>query len=243
MNWLMVWEWIKKIATWAWNHKHATMYIILIVIIMLLTKGYKDKDLKIEELTVGAKQLSDKINTLVDSGCGQVKIIYRDKEGKVIEKIQYLPPEGYVEQKTYKDMKDGYDSFLEKLRAKLKSGNATIADISAFVLGTQIDTGNGNVVIVHDRGWCARPGLFLNFDGMYNGYYVNGGVDLKLFFFQRWSAGLGTTMNYPDVWISRHVDDLIPFIPVNNAELMIGYGKPYSAFEKSVLMIGLRSNL
>ena len=231
---------LKNMAIWIWNNKKAAFYIIIALAIMSLTKCNYDKSNKIEQLTTEKNGLASKLQSQVTSGSGQVKIVYRDKD-RIIEKIQYLPPEGFITVEQLNQVKQDQKSFLDKLKEKLSSGNATLEDIKNFILGTTINTGD-EIITVHDRGICVRPGFFLGFDGQYNNYPVNAGLDCKLLFFQRWSSGIGSTVNYPTVWFSRHVDDCIPWLNFQNVEIMAGYGKPYKEFDKSVLIIGARSN-
>jgi len=235
---LWIWEIIKSIFIWGWQNKKTAFYISLIIFIALLCKCNHDKSIKIEQLTTEKNGLAEKLKAKVTSGNGEVKIVYRDKE-KIITRIQYLPPEGFVTVETLNKEKQGQKNFLDKLKEKISS-NATLKDIKDFVFRTTIDTGD-EIIVVHDRGFCFRPGFFLNYDGQYNNYPLNAGIDVKLIFFQRWSSGLSTTLEYPGVFISRHVDDLSLGI-CKNLEIAIIYGKPYKEFDKNILGIGFRSN-
>ncbi len=96
----------------------------------------------------------------------------------------------------------------------------------------------GNVVVViKNKGFTARPGIGLFYDGK-----VNGGLDLKLIYWDRYSMGLGSSLDSPYVWLSRHVDDLVPILHPQNVEFSIGYGKPYANFSNSLGIIGIRTN-
>ena len=97
---------------------------------------------------------------------------------------------------------------------------------------------NGNVVVVvKNKGFTMKPG----FGAYYTGKF-DGALDLKLAFWSRYSGGLGSTLDSPYVWMSRHVDDLVPVFKPENIEFSLGYGKPYSNFSNSIFLIGVRTN-
>jgi len=90
---------------------------------------------------------------------------------------------------------------------------------------------------VKSWGFTARPG----FGAYYTGDF-EGALDLKLFYYDRYSAGLGSTLNGPNLFFSRHLDDLIPVLKPENVELGLMYGRLYDNFGHSIFGIGLRSN-
>ncbi len=97
---------------------------------------------------------------------------------------------------------------------------------------------NGNsVIVIKDKGFCLKPGFGAYYDGKFDG-----ALDLKLAFWSRYSGGLGSTLDSPYLWLSRHVDDLVPVLHPQNIEFSLGYGKPYTNFSNSVFLIGLRTN-
>jgi hypothetical protein len=99
------------------------------------------------------------------------------------------------------------------------------------------DANGKTVVVIKNKGFTAKPGIGLFYDGK-----VNGGLDLKLAYWERYSAGLGSSLDSPYVWLSRHVDDLVPVLRPQNVEFSLGYGKPYSNFSNSLMLVGIRTN-
>ena len=110
-----------------------------------------------------------------------------------------------------------------------------------FILGTTIKTDQGQIHIV-DRGFTGKFGFGMHYAGGYNEDIIVPAIDFKFFFFQRYSAGIGSTLDNPFLWGSRHLDDLIPVLKPKNVELAVGWGRPYADFGHDLLMIGLRSN-
>lgn len=97
---------------------------------------------------------------------------------------------------------------------------------------------NGKVDIkIKNKGFTLKPGFGAYYDGKFDG-----ALDLKLAYWDRYSGGLGSTLGAPYLWLSRHVDDLVPVLKPENIELSLGYGKPYADFSNSVFLFGLRTN-
>lgn len=100
----------------------------------------------------------------------------------------------------------------------------------------QDKTGN-ETVVVKNKGLTVRIGAAVIYDGK-----MDGALDCKLAYWDRYSAEIGSSLTCPYISLSRHLDDLIPIIHPENVEIMLGYGKPYSNFSDSILLIGLRTN-
>jgi len=77
------------------------------------------------------------------------------------------------------------------------------------------------------------------------GVYYSGGLvgllDAKLGYWDRYSLGLGSSLDSAVIWGSRHIDDL-SFGLAQNAEFSLGYGRDYQDFSRSRLLIGVRTN-
>lgn len=89
---------------------------------------------------------------------------------------------------------------------------------------------------IKNYGLTLRPGV---------GAYYSGGMvgllDVKFAFWDRYSLGLGSSLDSAVIWSSRHIDDMT-FGIAQNAELAIGYGRDYQDFSKSRFLFGLRTN-
>ena len=92
-------------------------------------------------------------------------------------------------------------------------------------------------VKIKNKGFTFKPG----FGAYYTGKF-DGALDFKVGYWDRYSLGLGSTLDSPLLWSSRHIDDLVPFLKPENIELSLGYGKPYANFSNSVFLVGLRTN-
>lgn len=96
----------------------------------------------------------------------------------------------------------------------------------------------GNVIVkIKDFGLTFKFGGAVLYDGK-----MDGALDIKLGFYNRYSLGISSSLTSANIWGSRHIDDLTLGV-IQNAEFMIGWGKPYDNFSNSLLIIGLRVNL
>jgi len=102
---------------------------------------------------------------------------------------------------------------------------------------TQTTTGGPPriVVKVQTKGFTFRLGL-----GVLYSSKLYPELDVKWAFWDRYSIKTGVTLEFVDAGISRHVDDLIPFLNVQNLEIQGVYGKSFKWENR--LGIGLRSN-
>jgi hypothetical protein len=103
---------------------------------------------------------------------------------------------------------------------------------------TVSETKDGKTELNIDNwGFTVKPGFGAYYTGDFEGV-----LDMKLFYYDRWSSGVGSSLTGPNVWVSRHIDDLVPVLKPENVELSMGYGRLYDNFEHSVFLVGLRTN-
>jgi hypothetical protein len=245
----MVWDIIKKVLGWMWDNKNIAGYIIMAIIIAFLTWRTKSLQQKNNELTIEKGKLPDNISFIVELKDTDLKVTYRDSKDNVVFKQYYVPHEGglkltkFVDLKNY-DPKTGLTGNTNP--PSIKSPAISFNPLDAFIrkLTNKPVDSNTDVIIEPDVwGFTFRPGVAFVYDGGYNpSRPITVGLDAKMFYFYRASAGLGSTLDYPYVWASYHIDRFIPFIKVQNLEFMGGYGKPYSNFSNSILIIGGRTN-
>jgi hypothetical protein len=146
-----------------------------------------------------------------------IKILNRRKDGKVTTVTVYLPSEG----------------------GSTVTHSTVPAQGTVIVKpppGTPIDLGNGTIVYIQDRGFTARPGFGLDFDGFKARPYL----DMKLVYFKRYSAAVGGTTGGLGVTASRHLDDILFFHP-QNVEFFVHY-RVLRLGNGSAASIGIRSN-
>lgn len=242
MVWTAIWEAIKGIWNWMWNHKNTAGYIILAIIIAFLTWRNNTLTHKNTQLTEERGQLPDNIEFIADLKGNNFKVTYRDSKNNVVVKEYYVPREGGVKFTKYIDLKqyDAKSGFNGQSINPTQNNPTTI--IEKFLNPFKPTGGDDAPVKVDWYGLTFRPGIAVLYDGHANGNNVNAALDIKLVYVNRYSIGLGSTVEYPYVWASRHIDDLIPFIRVDNLEVMGGYGRTYSDFGHGVLLIGGRTN-
>ncbi len=221
---------------WSLQHHHAAIYIVLGLIISFLSCNVSKLKTKFDEANTKNTKLSETLNSVITTGNNKAKIVYRDPktgEIKIVEK--YLPPEGYTETKDFKDKSGKKPGFINKIL-----GNTIGNKIGDVLTGPTIHTVNGDVKI-HDRGFCLKPGFFVGYDSK-----IKIGLDVKLVYFQRYSLGVGSSIgsgeDFADIFISRHLDDAVPFLHPQNIELFAGYGREYQDLSKGKLLVGLRTN-
>ncbi len=102
---------------------------------------------------------------------------------------------------------------------------------------------NDVIIKVKNKGLTSKIGASFIYDGNYNDQIIKPALDMKLLYWNRYSSGIGTTWDSPFLFVSRHLDDLIPVIKPENIELELIYGRNYNDFGHSVFGIGLRTNL
>lgn len=245
----VIWDIIKKIFGWAWDNKNVAGYIILAIIIIFLT--WRNNNLKIKNTTLEVEKgkLPENIEFVMQLKGNKFTATYRDSKGAVVYKEYYVPSEGGVKFTKYIDLKQydanaGFSGQTQTNTPSIPSLNPFNNLVHGLFGNKDKDKKDGKIEPYVDVvGFTFRPGISFIYDGGYNpSRPVTIGLDAKLIYAWRYSAGLGSTMDYPYIWTSRHIDDLVPFIPINNIELMLGYGKPYSSFSNSVFTIGGRSN-
>jgi hypothetical protein len=240
-----VWAVIVSIWKWMWANKKIAVYIILVGIIALLTWKNKSLTQKNTILTEERGKLPDNIEFIASLKDTDFKVTYRDSKNNVIVKEYYVPREGGVSFTKYIDLKQ-YDP---KAGFTGQSINPPTTNPISGILATILnpfkpkDANNSNNPIAIDwYGFTFKPGM----QGLYTSSLdkpFDVGLDLKLLYINRFSAGIGSTLYAPNVWMSYHVDQFVPFFKLENVEGVVGLSKPYDDFSKNALSIGIRSNL
>lgn len=228
-----------------WNNKNILLYVVLGLIIAFLTWRNNSLKSQNETLTVQQGHLPDNIQFIAELKGTKFNVTYRDSKNNVVYKEYYVPKEGGVKFTKYIDLKQyNPNGGFNGVSVNAPSAPRLTNPISNFLNNTfgPKDEKTGEVIDVKWYGFTFRPGIAGLYQGGFGKQPMNIALDAKLFFMNRYSLGLGSSLEYPYIWGSRHVDDLIPFIPVENLEIMGGYGKPYENFGNSVFVIGGRTN-
>jgi hypothetical protein len=241
-------EILKQIIIWCWAHKEVSIIILLLFIVALQTKRFNDKQEELDKQRIERGTLPDNIEFIAELKGTKFGITYRDSKNNIVHKDYFIPKEGglkftkFVDLKQY-DANSGFNGAVVN-GPKVPSITNPIGAFLGGIFGPKNENKkNGESdIIVKWYGWTFRPGIAAAYNGGKTNPPISIALDAKLFFADRYSAGLGSTLDYPYIWAGRHVDDFIPFIPVENLEIMGGYGKPYNNFGDSVFTIGGRTN-
>jgi len=98
-------------------------------------------------------------------------------------------------------------------------------------------TGQPRVVIdIKNKGFTFKPGI-----GMVYSSKIYPEFDIKFAYWNRYSVKVGTTLDFVDAAITRHVDDLIPWVNLQNLEIQLGGGINYIDAIRRI-MFGIRIN-
>lgn len=236
-----VWEIITGIFGWMWANKALAGYIILIAIIAFLTWRNNSLIQKNTILTEERGNLPDNIELIATLKDTNFKVTYRDSKNNVVVKEYYVPREGgvtftkYIDLKQY-NAKSGFNGqIINPLAIKNPIEGILGKILNPFKPKDSQDP--NNQIKIDWYGLTFKPGIAVVYDGK-----VNAALDLKLFYLNRYSMGLGSTADFPYIWASRHIDDAVPFIKIENLEIIGGYGRSYSDFGQSKFAIGGRTN-
>lgn len=151
----------------------------------------------------------------------------------------YVPPEAGLRASVREnaELKKKLAALDEQIRKMEASGQASAEQIAA--LRKQRDELAGKVPELHidysKFGFTCR----LGYGVLYNGKFLPE-LDIKWVYYGRWSLKTGITKEFVDIGVSRHIDDLIPYIKPRNVELQIVVGKSYEG--AVVIAGGARSN-
>jgi len=247
--WAKVWAILTGVFGWMWNHKEAAGFIILAIIIAFLTWQNNQLNLKNSQMKAERDKLPDNISFITTLKDTSFRVEYRDSKNNTVVKDFYVPREGsitftkYIDLTKY-DAKSGFQAQAlnpPTITNPIQQAISNIPFIGHF-FGPPSPSNKPCIdcIVIQPYGVTLHPGISGTYVGGANPFQV--GLDFKLLYFYRWSSGLGSTTEFPYVFVSRHVDDLVPFFKVDNLEIMVDYGKPYSNFGNSVVGVGARTN-
>jgi hypothetical protein len=100
-----------------------------------------------------------------------------------------------------------YRTKIAHLDSVVKKFNTTIADKNDFL-------------IIKNRGFTFRPQIGLGYSGIVTPY-----AGIKFAFWNRYGFSVGSTKDQIGIGISRHIDDLVPYM--KNTEIILLGGLPY----------------
>ena len=228
------------------------VYIAFIVAIAFLT--WKNNKLQTANRTLEIEKgkLPENIEFIAEMKGTKFLVTYRDSKNNVIHKEYYVPREGgvkftkYIDLKAYEPNKGftGQTSSGTQIETTFQQPNMNPLNELLKRLGiVKKPCDNCIEPEIDYYGFTFKPGIFGVYDNHDSNKPVNVGIDVKLFYLSRASMGIGSTLYSPNVFLSYHIDQFIPFISVENAEIVIMLEKPYNDFGKNMLGIGIRSNL
>lgn len=245
MGWL---DKVKAVLVWMWSNKSIALFIVLALVIAYLTWDRNRLETAKSTMEIERASLPDNIEFTAGMHGTNFEITYRDSKNNIIHKEFYVPEEGgiditkKIDLKNYNPNSPLTSAVVAAASHKIASANPIINPIQKLiqnVLGPTIDPDPGMAIHPVLWGFTFAPGI----GGLWSGgNKIEVGLDSKLFFWHRYSAGVGTTIDYPYIYVSRHVDDIVPFIKIQHFEIMAGYGRDYSNFSSSTLSVGGRTN-
>ena len=222
-------------------NKSTLVGIITSIILLLLAvfQGKQGINKDAEIATLQSKLItSNGAPAMVSATDNVVKIVYKDR---VI--TRYLPTEGKVVYDTAR-LQQAY-SLIDSLRGVADASghpdtvfahgdsleplhSAPLAAIDTVKINAMIDSllwvishpSESGILTIKTWGTCLRPSIGVGFNGQ-----IDAIVNAKLFFWDRYGLGVGTTSHQFGVTVTRHVDDWIPFL--RNTELIGMVGIPF----------------
>lgn len=204
--------------------------------------------------TWSKKRLAEKLNKGGDLELkdGELAKFRADGEGirtggntKGAGPADFVPPEAPIGAtlKENKEMKARVAALNKQIENLIKSGTATEEQLAE--LRRLRDEAAEKVPELHvdfkPWGFTLKPGLGVVYSGK-----LMPEIDVKFFYYKRYSAKVGFTKEFAWLGGSRHIDDLIslviPKFKPRNLEVQGGYGLEYEGGDDRVVL-GLRLNM
>lgn len=182
----------------------------------------------------------------------ETKVEYKYKDGKTI--VKYVPREGSVNFNVAKydalvAREDSLKAVQATLNAKLtntlneklaavkdkviqenlaKDYREALADVDAELAKVQAQLNKPEIYVkIKNKGFTLRPMVGAGYNGSLSPY-----IGIKGAYWNRYGLSIGTTDKQVGIGISRHIDDIIPFL--NNTEALILIGYPYKSTDGKV---------
>jgi hypothetical protein len=229
-------------AKWAYQHARLTLELVLVLILLFLSWRYNRKVEELDQANAEHGQLAQGLSQQITVANGQIEILKREK-GKVIVQKVFVPPEGSIVVKEADWVQLNIDYIM--LQSQLASGNLTpeqrkalekqISELLAKIAAL-MKNGQGTTVTIKDKGLTLRPG----FGAEWAGYGLSPRLDIKWAYFKRYSVLVGGGKDGLDISVSRHLDDLLWWHPMN-VELFSGY-RLFHTSSSLPIVVGLRAN-
>lgn len=118
------------------------------------------------------------------------------------------------------------DTASQHTEARLRTPPLRDLAIDSLRLVVQFPERYG-ILNIQTRGFCVRPMIGCGYDGEFDGV-----IGVKIAFWNRYGAIVGSTRKQAGIGITRRVDDILPF--THNTEAMVMYGVPYKKYDGNV---------
>ena len=158
-----------------------------------------------------------------------------EKELQTAQDQHYVLPPGVTNQVTVKDRivtvikKVKGDTIIERVYVPVEGGATVVVSTS---------TGKPEVTVTFKtKGFCFRPGLSV----LYDHDVLTAGLDAKMAYWSRLSAGSSLTLRSTNLWVSYHLDQL-PYWHPQNLEGFVGRSILRFDGRPNNWQIGLRLN-
>ena len=224
---------------WAFSHPRLALELALVVALLLVGWRYNKKQAELAKVQAEAGVLEDGLKLQISVVNGQLEVLRKKLDGTTSVEHVYVPPEGSVviKQKELDTLKSKLQWLMNAL------GNATTAEerekLQDEIRKLREQLGNTDTIVtVKDKGFTVKPGFGLEWAG----YGISPRLDLKLYYYKRYSLLFGGGRDGLDVSVSRHLDDILFWHP-QNVELFAGYlFLPIGHDVQRLPVVGLRSN-
>jgi hypothetical protein len=190
--------------------------MILIAALVLGGYMYNKKQAELDTLKIESEKLEAGLNAKITMMGNEIKILKRKKDGSTSSQTIYSPPEGGP--------------------TIIVPSTGTHINHNTSIIHIPQPNGPDILIMIKDRGFCFRPGMGIGFGN--NGF--QGHLDAKFAYFKRYSGIVTGSKTSLGVAITRHLDDMLWFRPLN-VEAFVAYN-PIISSKGSRYTIGIRSN-
>jgi hypothetical protein len=213
------------------SHWRSAIVVALVLVIAIQTKRL---NLAHENSQKGL-ELKDGEIAKITVELGRLRAATKDGSSST-----YIPPESKTTI-TVKVDREAQKKLIEvnaKLAELEKDREKNAAEIARLNKEREDLEKKATKVVVEGKRWgvTARLGL----GALYSGKFLPE-LDCKVLYWGRYSVKLGITTEFGGVGVSRHIDDLVPFLNLQNLEVQGVYGREFGGGTRYA--IGVRVNL
>jgi hypothetical protein len=227
-------KFFSSVFTMALGSPRLALEALLVAAVVAGGWMYNRKTEELESARTQAGKLEESLKGKISIVSGQLEILKREK-GRVIRERIFTPPEGsiVIKERDYSKLENKYRELLVNLKASKPEDRKAIEKEVENVLE---EIKNPVIITVKDRGFTFKPGFGMEWSSK---IMPDTRLDFKFAYFKRYSALVGGSKGAVGLSVSRHLDDILWFRPMN-IELFGQYN--LLRFNNTRWSFGLRSN-